>query len=310
MHGALESFRLVVFQAVAERLSFTRAAQALRLSQPAVTCHVKALEDDLKVRLFDRSGGKVTMTPAGRLLLAHAGEIRRLSEDVLHQIGRLNGEERGRLAIAASTTVAQYVLPRVMGDFLAAHPHIEVSVRSANTRAVVDAVAQTPTLLGLISGPSSASELKTEDFLEDEIVVIVPSGHRWGRRLDFAPSLDDLAGERLVMREPGSGTRRVVEEALRKAGISPRDLNVVMEMDSTEAIKTAVESGLGAAFVSRCALRSGPGGSTRVVNIDGLRIARRFQFLYLRGPEPEGVAGAFLQHARQFRATARSLAVA
>jgi len=306
----LESFRLVVFQAVAERLSFTQAAEALRLSQPAVTSHIKALEDDLGVRLFDRSGGKVTITSAGRLLVACAKEMQRLSQDVLHEIGRLNGEERGKLVLAASTTIAQYVLPRLLVDFTRLHPRVEVSIRSANTQDTIDAVTQTPTMLGLIAGPSTTSELKTEDFLDAEIVVMVPSGHRWGRRLDFPPTLQDLAEEPMVMREPGSGTRRMVEDALRKAGVSLRDLRVVMELDSTEAIKTSVEAGLGVGFVPRCALRADQMGENRVVNVDGLRIAGRFQFLYPRGPQPDGVAGAFLRHARQLRAAARSLAVA
>lgn len=305
MNSALKSFRLVVFEAVAEYLSFTNAAEVLHLSQPAVTAHIKSLEDDLGIRLFDRSTARVKVTSSGEILYRYTQELHRLSQQVLRDIGQLNGEERGALSIGASTTIAQYVLPQLLVDFLRLHPRVQVSVNSANTREVVTDVFERRATLGLIEGPPGTSELKTEDFLEDEIVVIVPAGHRWIRWLE-APSVKDLAAEPLVLREPGSGTRRVVEDALRRAGLSLRDLNIVMEFDTTEAIKSGVEAGLGVGFVSKYALRKDHQGTSRVIQIDGLSIGRQFKFIYPHGPEPDGVAGAFLGLARQLRcATSR-----
>jgi DNA-binding transcriptional LysR family regulator len=307
-NSALKSFRLVVFQAVAEHLSFTHAAEVLHLSQPAVTSHIKSLEDDLGIRLFDRSTAKVTVTSSGEILYRYTQELHRLSQQVLREIGQLNGEERGTLVIGASTTIAQYVLPQLLVTFLRLHPRVQVSVSSANTREIVADVFERRAMLGLIEGPPGTSELKTEDFLEDEIVVIVPAGHPWVGWTE-PPTARDLAAEALVLREPGSGTRRVVEDALRRAGLSLRDLRVVMEFDSTEAIKSAVEAALGVGFVSKCALRKDHQGTSRVIQIEGLRIGRQFQFIYPHGPEPKGVAGAFLGLARQLRGLSETAAI-
>jgi DNA-binding transcriptional LysR family regulator len=300
LSSSLESFRLVVFRTVAEKLSFTQAAEVLRLTQPAVTSHIKALEDDLSLRLFERTSGRISITPAGELLVQYAREVARLSEDVLLHISAMSGEQRGKLRLGASTTIAQYVLPQLLVRFLQTHPRVEVSVTSLNTQEVVAGLLEHRTVLGLIEGPPGTSDLKTEDFLEDEIVVIAAAGHPWVKRRE-KPRLSDLASQPLVMREPGSGTRRVVEDALRKAGLAARDLHVALELDSTEGIKSAVEAGLGVGLVSRWALRNkGPEG-VRVVPVEGLHIVRMLQLVYLHGPGLEGVAGAFLSLAREFR---------
>ena len=297
---SLENFRLVVFRTVAEKLSFTQAAEVLRLTQPAVTAQIKALEDDLSLRLFERTGGRIAITPAGEVLARYAKDVERLSEEALRQLSELTGEQRGRLRLGASTTIAQYVLPQLLVRFLRLHPRVEVSVSSLNTQEVVAGLLEHRTVLGLIEGPPGTSDLKTEDFLEDEIVVVVAAGHPWVKRRQKA-TLADLASQPLVMREPGSGTRRVVEDALRKIGLAPRDLRVALELDSTEGIKSAVEAGLGVGLVSRWALRNkGPEG-VAVVPIEGLQISRMLQFVYPHGPELEGVAGAFLRLAREFR---------
>src|SRR5215472_9734731 len=240
MSHSLESFRVVVFRTVAEKLNFTQAAEVLRLTQPAVTSQIKALEDDLGVRLFERTSGRIAITPAGEVLLHYAREVARLSEDALVHISAMSGEQRGKLRLGASTTIAQYVLPQLLVHFLQIHPRVEVSVTSLNTQEVVAGLLEHRTVLGLIEGPPGTSDLKTEDFLEDEIVVIAAAGHPWVQQRQ-KPSLADLAAQPLVMREPGSGTRRVVEDALRKVGLSPRDLHVALELDSTEGIKSAVE---------------------------------------------------------------------
>jgi DNA-binding transcriptional LysR family regulator len=300
MSSSLESFRLVVFRTVAEKLSFTQAAEVLRLTQPAVTSHIKALEDDLSVRLFERTSGRIAITPAGAVLARYAAEVARLSEDALLQISALNGEQRGKLRLGASTTIAQYVLPQLLVRFLQIHPRVEVSVTSLNTQEVVAGLLEHRTVLGLIEGPPGTSDLKTEDFLEDEIVVIAAAGHPWVKRRQ-KPGIADLASQPLVMREPGSGTRRVAEDALRRTGLAARDLQVALELDSTEGIKSAVEAGLGVGLVSRWALRNkGPEG-VKVVPVEGLHIVRMLQFVYPHGPDPEGVAGAFLRLAREFR---------
>jgi DNA-binding transcriptional LysR family regulator len=298
MHTALESFRLTVFRIVAERQSFTSAAEVLHISQPAVTAQIKALEESVGTRLFERTNLGARLTRAGERLYTYARDVDELTQAALRDIGTLNGEERGRLSLGASTTIAQYLLPRLLAGFLAVHPRLDLSVQSANTEQIVAQVLSRKMDLGLIEGPPGSSDVHLENFTDDEIVLIVPTAHPFATT---APTLADLATEPLLLRETGSGTRRVVEDALRKAGLSLRALRIVMELDSTEAIKSGVEAGLGIAFVSRWALRHSPSQNLRVIPVDGLSITRAFQFIYPHGPEPEGPAGAFLRYARQSR---------
>jgi LysR family transcriptional regulator, transcriptional activator of the cysJI operon len=298
--AVIESFRVAVFRVVAERLSFTQAAEMLHLSQPAVTSHVKAIEEELGVRLFDRAAGGVHLTLAGEQLLRYANDVSRLAELTLRKIGRLNGEERGRLRLGASTTIAQYLLPGLLAEFVQLYPRAELSVVSGNTAQIVAKIVAREIDLGLIEGPPGATDLKLESFVEDEIVAIASTRHRFVKDATKV-TLAALAEQPLVMREPGSGTRRVVENALRKVGLSTRNLRILMELDSTEAIKSGVEAGLGVGFVSRWALRDEQMRSIRIVKVDGLHIERSFQFIHPHGPGPQGINGAFLHLARDFR---------
>lgn len=301
MNTAIESFRLAVFRSVAEKLSFTQAAGVLHLTQPAVTSQVKALEQELGLRLFERIGGGVRLTPAGERLYAFAVDTHNRAEQALREIGALSGEQLGRLSLGASTTIAQYLLPHLLAQFVQLHPRIDLSVVGANTAKIVEQLLARTIQIGLIEGPPGTSEIKVETFVEDEIVAIVSAEHAFAARGDQPPSVTDLADEPLLVREPGSGTRHVVEDALRKAGLGPRETHIVMELDSTEAIKSGVEAGLGVGFVSRWALRGNEAPALRVIPIRRLEIKRSFLFIYPHGPLPEGPAGAFLNFARQYK---------
>jgi DNA-binding transcriptional LysR family regulator len=299
MQTVLENFRLTVFRVVAEKKSFSSAAETLHVSQPAVTAHVKALEEALGVRLFERTNTGARLTPAGERLDSYARRVSRLTQETLREIGAVSGEPRGQLRVGASTTIAQYLLPRLLAGFLEGHPRIELSVLGANTAQIVAQVKAQKIDIGLIEGPPGTSEVRLESFVEDEIVVVVAAEHPFAAQVGSAPTVAELAAEPLLLRESGSGTRHVVEDALRKAGIALRGLRIVMELDSTEAIKSGVEAGLGVGFVSRWALRHSR--AIRAVRVEGLEIRRTFQFICPHGPEPEGPAGTFLRFARQFR---------
>ncbi len=293
----MEDFRLKVFRAVAERLSFTKAAAALHLTQPAVTLQVKKLEQDLGLRLFDRTGGRVSLTPGGRVLLGYATRIEELYEAARREIGDLAGERRGTLRLGASTTNAQYILPYLLAAFVSRNPNAKFSVLSGNTGSVVTWLAEEKIELGLIEGPAGRADVRVERFLEDEIVLIVPVDHEWAGRDRRPVTLQALTASPLIFRERGSGTRVVVEEALSAAGADLEALRVVMELDSTEAIKTAVEAGLGAGMVSRWAIQNSTG--LREVRVEGLRIRRDMQFVYPQGPEMAGLGGAFIRFVRE-----------
>jgi len=286
---------------VADHRSFTRAAEALHLTQPAVTLQIKALEDDLAVRLFDRNGSRIALTEAGEVLLRYARQAEDLLEEAEREIGRFRGELRGRLSVGASTTIAQYLLPPILGRFLTTHPQVQPFLLGANTERIVAALAEGKIEIGLIEGPAHRSDIKTERFLADEIVAVVSQLHPWAQcgSVLLPGALED---QPLILRESGSGTRNVVERFLRRAGLNMRKLHVVMELDSTEAVKSAVSANLGIGFVSHWALRSG-GLSLGLVPLrfPDQGITRNFQFIYPKGPEPDGPAGAFLRYCREHR---------
>ena len=284
----LENFRLKVFRAVAEHRNFRKAAERLFLTQPAVTLQIKALESDLGVRVFDRTGGRITLTHQGSLLLEFANQLASLAAEAEQKLGCSEGSVTGELALGASTTIAQYVLPRLLGAFQNEHPKIQFSLQSGNTSEVVRWLLEGRVALGLIEGPARERGVRTEPFMEDELVLITPPSFDSDR---LAPA--QFLATSLLLREQGSGSRRVVELALENADFKLKAFRKIMELDSTEAIKSAVEAGLGVGFVSRWAIaKELELGTLKVAQVDGVRAARHFTLIGRTGPEPQGPAGA------------------
>jgi len=284
----LENFRLKVFRAVAQHLNFRKAAEQLFLTQPAVTLQIKALESDLGLRLFDRTGGKIALTQQGSVMLDYANRLHSLASEAEQALCSREDSISGELALGASTTIAQYVLPRLLGAFQNEYPKIQFSLRSGNTGEVVRWLVDGRVALGLIEGPARERGVRTEPFMEDELVLITPAN------LDSGPlSPSQFVSTNLLMREQGSGSRHVVELALEKAGFKLKAFKKVMELDSTEAIKSAVEAGLGVGFVSRWAIsKELELGTLKIGEVKGLRATRYFTLISRTGPEPQGPAGA------------------
>ena len=289
----LENFRLKVFRAVAEHLNFHKAAERLFLTQPAVTLQIKALEQDLGVRLFDRTAGRISLTSQGSILLGYASKMAALAAEAEQELGCQDGKVSGQLSLGVSTTIAQYVLPRLLGAFLADYPGVEFSLRSGNTRDIVPLLLDGKVAIGLIEGPARDRGIRSEPFMQDELVLIA------ARQFE----LDQMSGNQflastLLVREQGSGSRRVVETALEKAGFKLKSFRKVIELDSTEAIKSAVEAGLGIGFVSRWAISQELElGTLRVSKVSGVKITRHFALVTRTGPEPHGPAGALREFA-------------
>ncbi|HVW76040.1 MAG TPA: LysR family transcriptional regulator [Alloacidobacterium sp.] len=292
----MENFRLTVFRAVALQASFRKASEALHLSQPAVSQHIHALEEELGCRLFDRSGTRISLTPAGKVLLKYAERSVRVLDDAKSALAKLEGEVSGDLRLGASTTVAQYILPRMLGSFLKDNPKVTLSVVSGNTEEIVDLLLKDSIMLGMIEGPPRSKEVHVEKFLDDQMVLIVPAGHEWSG-IGSIP-LQSLAKVPLLLREQGSGSRHVVEHALKKAGLSPNRLQIRMALDSTEAIVSGIEAGLGIGFVSQWAIsKAARLGTVVPVRIENFEIHRDLTLIRRLGPAPEGVAAAFYRFA-------------
>ena len=288
----MENFRLTVFRAVARQASFRKASEALHLSQPAVSQHIHALEEELGCRLFDRSGTRTSLTAAGKLLLKYAERSVRVLNEAKSALAKLEGEVSGDLRLGASTTVAQYILPRMLGAFLKDNPRVTLSVISGNTEEIVDLLLRDSIMLGMIEGPPRSKEVHVEKFLDDQMVLIAPAGHEWSG-IGSIP-LQSLTKVPLLLREQGSGSRHVVEHALKKAGLSPSQLQIRMALDSTEAIVSGVEAGLGIGFVSQWAISKAARLGTIVpIRVENFEIRRDLTLIRRIGPAPEGVSAAF-----------------
>ena len=290
----LENFRLKVFRAVAEHLNFRKAAEHLLLTQPAITLQIKALENDLGIRLFDRSASRVSLTPQGKILLRYATKLSALAAQAEQDLADATGHLSGELSLGVSTTIAQYVLPRLIGAFLDEHPRVQLSLLSGNTEEVVKLVLEDTVSVGLIEGPARERGIHIEPFMRDELVLIVPPG---SASMHFSPP--QLLASSLLMREQGSGSRRVVETALEKSGFKLKSFKSVMDLDSTESIKSAVEAGLGIGFVSRCAIsKELELGTLKIGEVRGVTMSRHFSLVTKTGPELQGITEAFRQFAR------------
>ena len=287
----MENFRLVVFRTVARHLSFSRAAEELLLTQPAVTQQIKALEEELGLALFHRGGGRISLTPGGAALLPFAEQIRELSQQAVAAVAQANGQLGGELSLGASQTIAQYLLPSFIAGFLARNPQVQVTARSGNTDQMLAALAAGEIQLALLEGPEQRGDVHVEPFMEDHMVLVVSASHEWAGQM---VTLDELRGQPLLTREFGSGSRRIVEQALAEAGFKTKELQIRMELDSTEWLLNAVEAGLGVTFVSRWAVRNQLAlGTLKLARVEGLRLVRSFSLAYPAGPEPTGGVGAF-----------------
>jgi DNA-binding transcriptional LysR family regulator len=298
--------QLEAFLAVVRERSFSRGARRIHLSQPTLSQHIKELERELGARLFVRRARQVTLTEPGRVFEAHATRMTVAAEDARRAVSEVDGAHRGSLLVGASTTPGIYVLPQVLAAFQARYPGIDLSLQIANSRLIEERVRADGLDLGVVGGHVlGPGERCVAAGLLDELVLITPPRHPWARR--GRASGRDLAAERMLVREPGSATRQVMERALMQAGITP---SRTMELGHTEAIKQCVMAGLGVAFVSIYAVRTEVRArQLAIVPVRGLRVRRHFHVIHGEGRTLGASARAFLSildeqaHWRARRAT-------
>jgi DNA-binding transcriptional LysR family regulator len=241
--------RLQVFHAVARQLSFTKAAEVLFMTQPAVTFQIKQLEEHFNTRLFDRGHGRISLTPAGELVMAYAEKILGLSGEMDVRLSEMTGEVGGSLLVGASTTIAEFLLPRILGEFKSKYPNVRPRLVVGNSETIETRVSEHTIDIGFIESSSHQPNLQTEIFCEDELQVICSPKFPLARLKEITPQA--LAEHPFVSREPGSGTREFAEVYLRKHGVDIDHMQPVMELGSPLALLEVVETGLGYAIASR-----------------------------------------------------------
>jgi DNA-binding transcriptional LysR family regulator len=246
--ATLNLHRLRVFHAVARRESYSRAAEDLHISQPAVSKHVLDLEEELGAKLFHRLGRRIVLTEAGHLMADYAQRIFVLADEARRALEELQGLERGRLKLGASSTPGNYLLPRTLAAFQARYPRLEVSLDIMASHDVVNRILRQDLDLGFV-GATFDAELHVQPYMEDEVVLLLRPGHPLAS-VRTIPR-EALEKETFILRDAASGTRTVTEVELRARGITMRRL---LELRSVEAVKQAVAAGLGISFISRYAV--------------------------------------------------------
>lgn len=240
--------RLQVFHTVARLLSFTKAAETLHMTQPAVTFQVRQLEEHFNTRLFDRTHNRISLTDAGKQVYRVADKIFELYAEMEDAVRQVTGEISGALIIGASTTIAEYMLPALLGEFKTKYPDVNVHLKVANTDGIVGMVENNDIDLGVVEAPVTNKNLVVENCRTDQLVVIVPKGHELADESFL--TAEKLLQYPFISREEGSGTRDVIEDYFQQAGVSPNDMQITIELGSPESIKGAVEANMGISIVS------------------------------------------------------------
>lgn len=274
--------RLKVFQAVATQLSFTKASQALFISQPAISKHVQELEREYRVRLFDRLGNRIQLTAAGQKLLEHANTILKDYQQLNFDMNALQQTASGELRIGASTTISQYIVPEMIAEFHNRYPNIRITMISGNSREIETELLADRLDVGMVEGSIRQPQLKYTAFLDDELVAIVRVDNK--KVASESISIERLKTLPVVIREFGSGTLDVIEQSLKQHGIRLSDLNIEMNFGTTEGIKHYVEKTDCIGIVSiRSVSKEIYRNVFRIVEIEGLTMSRQLALVERQG---------------------------
>jgi DNA-binding transcriptional LysR family regulator len=289
--------RLKVFCKVFELKSFTKAAEALSISQPTVSEHIRALEKALGERLIDRLGRAVIPTPAGKVFYRYALSIIQMLEEATQALGQFKGRLAGRLILGASTIPGTYILPRFIGTFKTEHPAIRFTLRISDTAEIVQEVLETNLEAGLVGSKWNDRRLLLEEVFADELVLAVYPEHRWARKRKIA--IEELVDEPFILREKGSGTRMVMNRIMEDQGLDPSRLPIVAEMGSTEAVRQGIRFRIGVSILSNQAVAEDLRQGTLVlVEINNVRFFRPLYLIQRKNRQITPLCQAFLAYLR------------
>lgn len=291
-------YRDNVFLAVAENLSFSKAAEELFISQPAVTNHIKELESKLNVTLFERKGNKIYLTDAGKLAYNHLKPIRQLYRELEFDLERLNDAFKGTLRIGSSSTISQYLIPKVIAAFYKRYPKIELFLLNGNSFEMEQKLLENEIDMALVENEASQTNIKYIDFLNDEIVAVTGSNSVYSKRKLI--SIADFQQIPIVLREKGSGTLQVIQNALTKHNIILDKLNILIHLGSTEAIKNFLLDFDGIALVSEKSIEKELRLKEIVkISIKNISLNRKFRIALRQGNQTSS-AKLFIEFLSQY----------
>ena len=287
-------FRLKVFYTVAKRLSFTKAATELFITQPAISKHIQELEEQYKIKLFDRNGSKIALTTAGEILLKHTKNIFEVYREIDFDMSTLINQRSGVLRLGASTTISQYIIPPLLARFHQKLRDVKVSLLNGNTEQIENALLKQEIEIGIVEGQSKNKSIKYTAFLKDELVLVCKSSNALAR-LDQVTQ-EDLKKMHFLMREQGSGTREVIGHALKPFKIKVSELKMEMQLGSTESIKSYLMNSDCVAFISIHAIEKElKNNELLILDIKDLIIERYFYVITLQG-KTDSLADLFINN--------------
>ena len=290
--------RLQVFHTVARLLSFTKAAESLHMTQPAVTFQVRQLEEYFNTRLFDRTHNRISLTEAGQRVYGFSDRIFELYSEMENAVRDMTGEISGVLVMGASTTIAEYMLPALLGDFKKKYPDVNVHLRVSNSDGIVSMVENNDIDLGVVEAPVMNKNLVVEECRKDRLVAIVSPLHALAANRQV--QVGELMSDAFIVREEGSGTREVIQDYLTELGMNVADLHVIMELGSPEAIKGAVEAGMGVSIVSEVTIHKELQLGTLVALELDPPIERLFSFVHQKQKFRQRAMDELLEFARTY----------
>ncbi|QWV95325.1 LysR family transcriptional regulator [Geomonas oryzisoli] len=284
--------QLEVFIKVAESGSFSKGAEATFITQSTVSQHISALESEFGMKLLDRTGKGALPTEGGKILLERARKLVDYAKEIPVALARFKGIEEAELNIAGSSIPGEYMIPAALPLLISRFPGVTIVLRQGDSRDVLGKLLSEEVELGVVGGCFEEETLEFVPFAEDELVLIAPSGHRWGK--ERAIRKEELLGESVVLRETGSGTGKAAAQALRAAGIDPGTLRVAAHLGSNEAVKRAVIAAIGVSFVSSVSVQHELEQGTLIqVPVAGVSIKRQFYLASRKGRELSPAAVAF-----------------
>lgn len=284
---------LELFCRIVESGSFSKAANAFYLTQPTVSGHIKKLEEEAGVRLLDRLGHRTTPTKAGDLLYRYAKRILALRQETQQALDELRGGLKGELILGASSVPGGYLLPPLIGWFRAQYPDISVVLKVSDSKEIIEAVITGAYEVGAVGAQFDDGRIEYQRFAEDEMVLVVPPTHPWASRRSVR--VKELSSQPFLIRERGSGTRKILEQALERHHLSMGAFRVIGEMGSNEAIRQAVKTGGGIAIISRLAVASDlKCGELTAIPVAGLKLTRPFYLVTHRHRSRSPICNAFL----------------
>jgi DNA-binding transcriptional LysR family regulator len=275
-------FRLKVFFTVANRLSFTKAATELFITQPAVSKHIQELEEEYKIKVFDRNGTRISLTPAGKLLLKHSINIFEIYREIDFDMSSLINQQLGTLRLGASTTISQYIIPPLLACFHQKRKGIKVNLRNGNTEQIENALLNKEIEIGIVEGQSKNKSIRYNPFLKDELVLVCNIENPLASKEEI--TIEDLKNMQFVMREQGSGTLEVIRHALKALEIKLSQLDIEMQLGSTESIKSYLMNSDCVAFISIHAIEKELKNKELVIlDVKSMLIERYFYVISLQG---------------------------